>query len=181
MIFECKYKLDIEDCVQSAKYVYRSQKRKQDKIIAILVPILMLAMVAMLVVDIINKKSLVWDIVLLCALAVLEVIYIIIPITIISTQKKSYKRQNWTDMDYLLITIDDNLCIESMFKGGTEQAKNTHNLKALTSYIEDANRLVLVFNKVEFVCIRKDKLKGDLNKFKSHLEKIMSKTSNRKK
>ena len=52
-----------------------------------------------------------------------------------------------------------------------------HNLKSLTRYLEDGERLVLVFNKVEFVCIRKNELTGGLEKLKSHLEKIMSKNA----
>ena len=179
-MFECKYKLKQEDCIVCAKYVYKSQKRTKDKVIAILIPILLACMVAMLVVDIVNHKSLVWDIVLLCALAVLEVVYLILPLTIVSSQKKSFNKQKLGEMDYLLVTIDDALCTETMFKGGEAAINSTHNLKQLTSYIEDANRLVLVFNNIEFVCLKKDSLKGDLNKLKAHLEKIMAKANKRK-
>lgn len=179
-MFQCKYKMQQEDCIASAKYVYKSQRRKRDKVIAILIPILLACMVAMLVVDIVNHKSIVWDIVLLCALVVLEIVYLIIPLTIVSSQKKSFKRQKFNEMDFLLVTIDDNLCTEAMYKNGEEVEKNTHNLKQLTSYIEDANRLVLVFNQIEFVCLKKDCISGDVNKLKAHLEKIMSKSNKRK-
>lgn len=179
-MFECKFKLTERDCITSAKYVYKSQKRKRDTVIAVLIPILFACMVAMLVVDIVHKKSVVWDVVLLCALAVLEVVYLLIPLTIITSQKKSYRKQNLGDMDYLLVTIDDTMCYETMFKDGAEVVKNAHSLKQLTSYIEDANRLVLVFNKIEFVVVDKAGLKGDLAKLKAHLEKIMSKANKRK-
>ena len=179
-MYQCKFKLTQDDCITCAKYVYKSQKRKKDKVIAILIPILLACMVAMLVVDIVNHKSVVWDIVLLCALVVLEIVYLIIPLTIVSSQKKSYNKQKLNEMDYLLVTIDDNLCTETMFKNGEEVVKDTHSLKQLTSYIEDANRLVLVFNKIEFVCLRKDGLTGDLNKLKQQLEKAMSKSNKRK-
>lgn len=179
-MYQVKFKLTQEDCITSAKYVYKSQKRKRDKVIAILIPILLICMVAMLVVDIVNHKSIVWDIVLLCALVVLEIVYLIIPLTIVSSQKKSYNKQKLNEMDYLLITIDDTLCTETMFKDGQEMFKNTHNLKQLTSYIEDQNRLVLVFNKIEFVCVKKEGLSGDINKLKLQLEKIMSKSIKRK-
>lgn len=179
-MFECKYKLTQEDCVISAKYVYKSQKRKRDKVIAILIPILTLCMVAMLVLDIVHHKSIVLDIILLCALVALEAVYLIIPLTIISSQKKSFKKQNLSEMDYLLVIVEDMLCTETMFKDGAEAIKGSHSLKQLTSYIEDDNRLVLVFNNVEFVCIKKSGLKGDLNKLKAHLEKVMSKSKKRK-
>lgn len=179
-MFECKFKLTESDCVQSAKYVYKSQKRKQDKVIAVLIPILMLAMVAMLIVDIVKHKSLVWDIILLAALLILEIIYLVIPLTIVRSQKKSYLKQGLKDMDYLLVTIDDTLCTETLVKNGAEAAKNVHNLKALSSYIEDDVRLVLVFNKVEFVVVKKQNLVGSLNGLKAHLEKIMSKQTKRK-
>ena len=181
MTFNCKYKFELDDCITSAKYVYKSQKRKQDKVIAVLIPILMLAMVAMLVFDIVKHRSLVWDIILLVALVVLETVYLIIPLTVTLSQKKFYKAQRLADLDYMLITIDDNLCTTAMFKDEAEQSKNVHNLKALTSYIEDNSRLILVFNKVEFVCIRKDKLEGNLNQLKAQLEKAMSKSVNKKK
>ena len=82
-MFECKYKFELEDSIKCAKYVYKSQKRKQDKIIAILIPILMVAMIAMLVYDIVSGKSFVWDIVLLVALIVLEAMYLVIPIMLV--------------------------------------------------------------------------------------------------
>ena len=92
-MFECKYKYELEDSIVSAKYVYKSQKRTQDKVIAILIPILMVCMVAMLVFDIVKGNSFVWDIVLLVALVVLEAMYLIIPIMLVKSQKKSYNKQ----------------------------------------------------------------------------------------
>ncbi len=180
-MFECKYKYELEDSLICAKYVYKSQKRKQDKVIAVLIPILMVAMVAMLVVDIVKKNSFVLDIILLVALIVLEIVYLLIPITLVRSQKKSYKQQKLDEMDYLKIVIDNTLCTETLVKDEVEQAKNVHSLKSLTSFLEDNNRLVLVFNKVEYVCIRKDKLTGGLDKLKAHLEKCMSKSVNGKK
>lgn len=180
-MFECKYKFELEDSLICAKYVYKSQKRKQDKVIAVLIPILMIAMVAMLIVDIIMKNSYVLDIILLVALVVLEIVYLIIPVTLVRSQKKSYKQQKLDEMDYLKIVIDNSLCTETLYKDESEQAKNVHSLKSLTSFLEDSTRLVLVFNKVEFVCIRKDKLTGGVDKLKAFLEKCMSKNINGKK
>lgn len=174
-MFECKYKFELQDSIKCAKYVYKSQKRKQDKIIAILVPILMIAMIAMLVYDICVKRSVVWDIILLVALIVLEAMYLMIPVMLVSSQKKSFKKQKLDEMDYLHIKIDDNLCVETLVKDGNEVAKNSHHLKMLTSYLEDNEVVVLVFNKVEYVCIKKNKLAGDINKLKNHLAKAMSK------
>lgn len=174
-MFECKYKFELQDSIKCAKYVYKSQKRKQDKIIAILVPILMVAMIAMLVYDICVKRSVVWDIILLVALVVLEAMYLMIPVMLVSSQKKSFKKQKLDEMDYLHIKIDDNLCVETLVKDGNEVAKNSHHLKMLTSYLEDNEVIVLVFNKVEYVCIKKNKLTGEINKLKNHLAKAMSK------
>ena len=180
-MFECKYKFELEDSLICAKYVYKSQKRKQGKVIAVLIPILMIAMVAMLIVDIVMKNSYVLDIILLVALVVLEIVYLIIPVTLVRSQKKSYKQQKLDEMDYLKIVIDNSLCTETLYKDESEQAKNVHSLKSLTSFLEDSTRLVLVFNKVEFVCIRKDKLTGGVDKLKAFLEKCMSKNINGKK
>ena len=157
-MFECKYKFEVEDCVKCAKYVYKSQKRKQDKIIAILIPILMVAMIGMLIYDIIAKKNFMWDIILIVALAILEGMYLIIPFMLVRSQKKSYKKQNFASMDYLQIKIDENSSVETLHKDGKEVARNVHNLRNLTSYLEDSEVLVMVFNKVEYVCIKKDKL-----------------------
>ena len=180
-MFECKYKYELEDCLTSAKYVYKSQKRKQDKVIAILIPILMVAMIAMLIVDIVTDNSYILDIILLVALVVLEIVYLLIPVTLVRSQKKAYIQQKLADMDYLHITIDNSLCTETLVKDESEQAKNVHSLKSLTSFLEDSTRLILVFNKVEYVCIRKDKLSGGLDKLKTHLQKCMSKNVNGKK
>lgn len=180
-MFECKFKFELEDSITSAKYIYKSQKRKQDKFVAILIPILFVAMVAMLVYDIVKGKSFVWDIVLLVALFALEVMYLIMPIMLVSSQKKSYYQNKIDETDYMLVEIQDLNCVETLYKDEKEVSKNVHSLKQLTSYLEDNKRLVLVFNKVEYVCLRKENLVGGLEKLKAHLEKIMSKTVNGKK
>ena len=180
-MFECKFKYELEDSLISAKYIYKSQKRKQDKIIAILIPILIVCMIAMLVYDIIKGKSFVWDIVLLVALIALEVMYLIIPIMLVSSQKKSYQKQNLDNMDYIMIKIDANSCVEALYKDEKEVTTNTHSLRYLTSYLEDDKRLILVFNKVEYVCLRKQNIIGGLKELKAHLEKQMSKAANGKK
>ena len=174
-MFTCKYKLELEDSIKCAKYVYKSQKRKQDKIIAILIPFLMVAVIAMLVWDIVANRSFVWDLILLIALVVLECMYLIIPIMLVKSQKKSYNKQNLGDMDYLQIVVEDKQCVETLFKDEKEVAKNVHNLKFLTSYIEDKDYLILIFNKVEFVCFKKSGFEGDLNRLKNHLNKAMFK------
>ena len=179
-MFECRYKLELNDCLISAKYVYKSQKRKQDKIIAILIPVLMVAMVAMLIYDIVKNRTIIWDIVLLVALLILEVLYLVSPVMLIRSQKKSFRTENLAEMDLLHIKIDENLCVETLLKDEKEMAKNIHNLKHLSSYIEDKDRLILVFNNVEFVCLRKQYIVGDLNRLKQHLEKSMSKSNNKR-
>ena len=180
-MFKCKYKFELEDSIVSAKYVYKSQKRKQDKVIAILIPILIACMIAMLVFDIVKKNSFVWDIVLLVALVVLEVMYLIVPLMLVSSQKKAFQKQKIDEMDYILIQIDENSCVETLIKDEKEVSKNVHALRQLTSYLEDKTRLILVFNKVEYVCLRKDNIQGDINKLKTHLEKTMSKAMKGKK
>ena len=174
-MFECKYKYELEDSIIGAKYVYKSQKRKQDKIVAILIPILLVAMVAMLIWDIVTNRPFVWDIILIAALVVLEVLYILIPVMLVQSQKKSYKKLNLAEMDYLLVKIDNNVCTESMFKNGEAVSTGTHHLKTLTSYLEDETRIILVFGKVEYICLRKDSLTGGINKLKEHLQKAMAK------
>ena len=174
-MFECKYKYELEDSVTCAKYVYKSQRRKRDKFIAIMIPILFVAMVALLVLDIVTKRSVVWDVILLVVIACLELTYLLIPVMLVSSQKKAYKKQNLKDMDYLLIKIENTVCTEYLFKDGKEVSKAMHGLTGLTSYLEDNTRFILVFNSVEFVCLRKDALVGDLELLKKHLNKIMAK------
>ncbi len=178
--FECKYKFEVSDSIIGAKYVYKSQKRTQDKVIAVLIPILFILMLGMLIVDIVFKRSIVWDAILLVALGVLEILYSLIPVMLVNSQKKSFKKQKLDEMDYLYIKIEDNLCTETMLKNYDEVAKNVHNLKTLTSYIEDNDRLILVFNKIEFVVLRKANLTGNINKLKTLLNKSMYKSNKKK-
>ncbi len=180
-MFECKFKYTLEDSLVSAKYIYKSQKRKQDKIIAVLIPILLLCMIGMLVFDIIKGNSFVWDIVLIVALVLLEIMYLIIPLMLVKSQRKAFQKNKIDEMDYILIKIDENTCVETMHKDEQEVSKNIHALRQLTSYLEDNSRLILVFNKMEYVCLRKDSITGDLNKLKALLEKTMSKVVNGKK
>lgn len=179
-MFECSYKYELEDSLICSKYIYKAQKRTKDKIIAILLPILLICMLVMLIADIINKKNLVWDIVLVIALIVLQIMYLLIPIMLRRSQIKAFKAQNVADMDLLTIKIDENLCTETMYKDNQEMSKVVHNLKNLTSYLEDNDRLILVFNQVEYVCLRKQNIKGDVEKLKNHLVKIMGKSRKRK-
>ena len=176
-MIECKYKCELEDCLKSAKYVYKSQRRKQDKIVAILLPILMVCMVAMLIYDIVTRKSIVWDIILLSALIVLQIMYLLIPVMVVNAQKKAFKKQNFEDMDYLLITITQKECIEEVFKNNEVVSKGMHSLRFLTSYLEDEECLILIFNKVEFVCIKKEYLNGNLNQLKEILKNAMKKSA----
>ena len=116
---ECKYKYELEDSIVCAKYIYKSQKRKQDKVIAFLIPILIVCMIGMLVFDIIKEKSIVWDIVLLVALVAMEIMYLMMPIMLVSSQTKSFKKQKLDEMDYILIKLDENMCYESLVKETT--------------------------------------------------------------
>ncbi len=176
-MFKCKYKFELEDSIVSAKYVYKSQKRKKDKIITLLIPALLIAMIVMLVVDIRSGNAIGWDITLIVALLILEAVHIILPYTVVSSQKKSFRKQQLESMDYLLVEINDNICTETMVKNEDVVAKSMHNLRSLTSYVEDAYRIVLIFNNVEYVCIRKAYLEGGVVQLKAHLEKRMAKYS----
>jgi len=180
-MFECNYKFTLEDSIAGAKYVYKSQKRTKDKVMGIMIPVLLVIMVGLLVLDIVKGKSIVWDIVLIVALVVLELLYVTMPIMLVSSQKKSFKKQKLDEMDELQITIDNNVSVEKLIKDGEEKAKNIHSLKNLTSFIEDNERLILVFNNVEFTVIKKSALKGDLEQLKTLLKKTMSKAVNGKK
>lgn len=174
-MFECKYKLELSDCLKCSKYVYRSQKRKQDKVIAILLPVLLVMSIGMLIYDVVTKRSLVWDIVVLVALVLLQIMYLLIPLMLIKSQKKSYEKQGLAEMDYIRIKIDEKSCVEEIVKNEEIVAKNSHNLKLLTSYVEDETIITLIFSNVEFVCIKKEFLVGDLNKLKNTLQKAMRK------
>lgn len=175
-MFECKYKYELEDCLTSAKYVFRSQRRKKDKIIAGMIPVLLLAMIALMIVDIVNKKSYVLDIVLIVCLVVLQIMYLLIPTSLNRAQKKSYFGQKLDTMDFLKVVIDNNSCTETLIKDDAEQAKNIHPLKCLTSYLEDDQRLILVFNNAEYVCLKKANITGDVNQLKALLQKTMAKS-----
>ena len=179
-MFECKYKLKLEDSVQCAKYVYKSQQRKKDKIVAYLIPILMVCMVAMLIFDIVSQKPIVWDIVLLVALVILQVSYLLIPIMLVQSQKKNFKKQKLDEVDYLVVKINGNICEEFAYKNNEETATNIHNLKSLTSYLEDDEKLILIFNKLEYVYLIKANVTGGVEKLKDHLKKIMNKNVNKK-
>lgn len=174
-MFECKYKYELDDSIISAKYVFQSQKRKKDKIIAALIPILLVAMVALLIVDIVYKKSIWLDIVLIVALIALQIMYLLIPVSLKRAQKKSFFAQKLDTMDFLYVKIDNATCTEILLKDDVEQAKNIHSLKSLTSYLEDDTRLILVFNSAEYVCLRKANITGDINQLKAMLEKVMVK------
>lgn len=178
-MFECNYKFELEDCLQCSKYIYKSSRRKKDKVITAMLPILVIAVIALLIVDIVKDNSIVLDIILLIAVIVLFVMNIIMPITLLSTQKKSFKKQKLDEMDSFYVSIKDDLCMESFKKDEKDLAKNVHSMKSLTSYMEDATRLILIFNKLEFACLRKSEITGGtLDSLKDLLDKALIKNSN---
>ena len=99
------------------------------------------------------------------------------PLMVVKQTKKSYAQQKFAEMDSVKVTINDNVCKMAFVKDGVELEPKTLHLKMLTSYIEDNDSLVLVFNKVEYIMIKKDGMKGDLKKLKAILEKAMAKSS----
>ena len=179
-MFECNYKYQLEDSIKCAKYVYKSQRRKRDKVFAWLIPIMFVCVLAMFIYNVVTHKSFVWELIMLIAVVAVEIVYLMIPVMLVKSQKKAFKQQHLDQMDSLNISIDGNICVEKLFKDGKEVAKNVHSLRGLSSYLEDSENLILVFNQVEFVCIKKDKLTGGLEKLKAQLEKAMAKTTKKK-
>lgn len=176
-MFECKYKFTLEDNIKCAKYVYKSQKRTQDKIIAIMLPILLVCMVALLIVDIVYKKNVIWDIALMVMLLVLQLMYILMPTMVVRQTKKTYKAQELDKMDNIKIEVNDKSCIVAFEHEGEELANKVLPLKTLTSYLEDSESVVLIFNKIEYILVKKEYLNGDVNKFKALLNKAMAKAN----
>ncbi len=176
-MFECKYKFTLEDNIKCAKYVYKSQKRTQDKVIACMLPILLVCMVALLVVDIVNDKSIIWDIALLVMLFVLQMMYFVMPAMVVKQTKKSYHAQKLDTMDYIKVNINEKSCAVAFEREGTENDVKLLPLKTLTSYLEDGDSIILIFNKVEYVQVKKEHLTGDVNKLKALLNKAMAKAN----
>ena len=173
-MFECSYKFTIQDAIKCAKYVYRSQRRKQEKIVIFALPFLLLAIIAMLVFDIIRGRQIVWDIILIVGLFLLGGLTYSMPLIVKRTQIKQYTNQGFGDMDSLDIKIINGVCEEAMVKNGENVVHNTHNLKTLISYIEDDDDFILVYNTGEYTCIKKNKSSGDLVKLRQTLQKAMT-------
>ena len=173
-MFECDYKFSLKDAIKCAKYVYKSGRKKQEKAIAIAIPILLVITIAMLVVDITTGRKIVWDIVLIVSMLVLGGLTYAMPLIIVRAQKKQYNEQNFADMDSLHIKITNGILEESMMKDGEARLSNTHNLKTLVGYIEDDEDIILMYNSGEYTCIKKANLKGDSKRFCDTLKKAMT-------
>lgn len=173
-MFECNYKFMIEDAKKCAKYVYKSQRRATEKILIVAIPILFALMSGILIFDIVMKRAIVWDIILIVSLILLGTLTYIMPYIVIRAQKKQYNSQNFGDMDNLNIKITNGVCEEAMMKNGEKVLHNTHNLKTLVSFIEDGEDFILVYSTGEYTCIKKASLVGDINKLRSVLTKAMT-------
>ena len=178
-MFECNYKFTIDDAIKCAKYVYKSGRSKKEKIILYAVPVLLVIVSALLVVDIINKRAIVWDVILLVGITLLFVLTLIMPLLVVKAQKKQYNSQNFNDMDSLSIKINNGILEEAMMKNGEAVLKNTHNLKTLVSFLEDDEDIILVYATGEYTCIKKSNLVGDIGKLRATLTKAMTKIKKR--
>lgn len=168
-MFECTYKFTEEDNVIGTIYTMQKQPKKSLKVLKWTLPFLLILNLILLVMDIKDKTSVFLDIVMIIVvIACMLLVYNMNSIYRYSA-RVSY-RKVLADKDLFSVYMDEKNCTVAFFKDNVEVAKEVLDWKDLTDFVEDDNRLILIFG-IKFVIVRKDLLKGELDLLKIMLTK----------
>lgn len=157
----CEYKYTLEDSYAGAMLVYKSKLKSKVKRMLIVLPILTLMMIGLLVWDIIDKQPIAFDIVLLCALVMCEVLLLLSPVLIKNSQKKMHHNLKFDEKDLYRVEIDEQYLKDSFIKNNNVMNQSVNELKNISIVGEDKERIIVIFSNGAFFCVlRKNALQN---------------------
>ncbi len=146
MILQSKYKCKSGIAIKASKIAYKLKRAKKDKFVFWATPIALLIMIGIMIYDIVKSNSLVLDIVLVVALALVQILNLVMPIIASKMQAKYFKKLDELNYDYFISEFNDGLFKEKIYKDGQLIMCNQVPVEKLQNYALFDNYLVVVFS-----------------------------------
>lgn len=172
-MFESKFYFSLEDNIAGTIYTSKKKNKKLTIVVmSLLILGLILAIISM-VINIILGENFAFDIILMLIAIGIGVYCLTAPKTWKRTAINTYN-ENIAPNNYCIVQIDKDCCKVSFYKEEVETSKVVLDLNNMTACFEDDERFVLVFNKTQFVIVRKDKLSGGIESLRENLEQHLN-------
>lgn len=168
-----KYTIDLG--VKATKTTFKIKKSIKDIVMHILAILFIGIFAGVLVWDILHNKSIVLDLIILIALVGIEIFNLVMPLIIVSIQKKFLRKLDLAQNEYTLAEINKDKCVESFYKDGKITMQNVCDMNKLVGYQVDSNYVFLVFDNFACAIFDTTTLTISLEEFIKHLDIVISK------
>ena len=181
MTITSKFKYTIDLGVKATKTTFKLRKSNKDIVMHILAILFIGIFVGVLVWDIFNSKSFVLDLVILIVLVLIEIFNCLMPLIIVSIQKKFLRQLNLEQVEYTTTEINKKKCVETFYGDGKIVLQNVTDVSKLVGYKIDGQHVFVVFN--NYVCAIFDinTLSISIDEFVKCLNSIISQNQKSKK
>ena len=146
----CKFNYTVELGLDAMRAVFKLRKTKKDIIMNVLLLVFIGIFAGIVIANIIQKNSFVFDLVILIVLIAMEIFGLVMPLIIIHNQKKFLKELNLAEMDYTTTEINKEKCIETYYKDSKVSMQNVCDMNKLMAYKQQDNYIFAVFS--NFAC-----------------------------
>ena len=176
-----RYEYSVEDNLSGSKFSVKATKGKKEKIMPIILSIGLILSVALLIVDIVSKSSVVLDIIFIAIFISIFIFEKSFPKIMQKRQKKYFYKQNLDKIKICEIIID-NAKLTEIFYGNENEllGKNEYKFANLSSIGEDSKRLYALFENTFMVVINKTTLNElDISNIRNRLKLAVKQNSNK--
>lgn len=165
-LFECRFKFSEEDNVRGTMDTMKVLNRNGFMIFCQVMVWLAFAcsLIAVIFVACIGE-SVTEPLLTLLWISLFVVLWLCIPLLQKSAAKKSYQK-TLADKDEMVVQFDESRCIASFYKNGEETNKQIIELNTISNIIEHDDEMTIIFDKRQFVIVKKQYLSGDWDLFK---------------
>ena len=172
-MFESRFNFSLDDNIAGTIYTTRKKTKKLNILVYTLLFLCLLFAIISLILDIILGDSIVFDIILIVLAITVGIYHFYSPKMWKKSAIKSYN-EFIASNNYCVVIIDDDSCKVSFYKGDEEVSKVVLDLNSITACFEDNERLVIVFNKNQFVIIKKENLSGRIEFLRDKIEQYLN-------
>lgn len=169
-MFESRFNFTVEDNIAGTIYTTKKKNKKLNILVYVLLSLGVLFAVISIVLDVLEGNNFFSDIFLIIVAIVVGVIVYFSPKFWKKSAIKTYQ-ETIAPNSYCVVTFDEDCCKVAFYKEQEEVSKIVLDLNQITAGFEDSERLVVVFNKGQFVVVKKEYLKGELNELKDLIER----------
>ena len=180
MQISSQFKYTVDLGVQATKATFRLKKTKKDTIMHYVILGFIVLMIGALIWDIVRGESFVINLILLIALVCAEIFDLVMPLIIITTQKKFLRKLNLAEIDYTVTEIIKDKCFEKYYKNNKIEMQNVCDMNKLVAYEIRDNYAFIVFNNFACAIFDLNTLTVSVEEFEKELNIIISKNKSTK-